>query len=58
MSTPLAWDEVGFGLDVSRFTIFTVPERVAEHGDPMRAMLDASPDVAAAVEKLGTLVRR
>lgn len=58
VSTPLSWAEMGFGLDVSRFTIFTVPERVAEHGDPMRIMLDSRPEVSAAVEKLGRLLAR
>lgn len=57
VSTPLAWDEVGFGLDPSRFTIFTLPERIAAHGDPMRPLLDARPDVPAAVEALRLLVR-
>jgi bifunctional non-homologous end joining protein LigD len=57
VSTPLHWDEVGFGLDPSAFTMFTVPERVRAHTDPMAAMLDDAPDIEAAVGVLGTLLR-
>jgi len=57
VSTPLHWDEVGFGLDPGRFTIFSVPERLATIGDPMAPMLDARPDVATAVERIGGMLR-
>lgn len=56
VSTPITWDEVGFNLDPSRFTMFTVPERVAQYGDPMAAMLEQKPDVARAVAELGKLL--
>jgi bifunctional non-homologous end joining protein LigD len=56
VSTPLHWDEVGFGLDPSVFTIFTVPERVAQHGDPMAGMLEQKPDIASAIQALGKLL--
>jgi bifunctional non-homologous end joining protein LigD len=56
VSTPLTWDEVGFSLDPSAFTIFTVPERVERHGDPMATMLEQRPDVARAVGELGKLL--
>ncbi|MCC6525188.1 MAG: DNA ligase D, partial [Polyangiaceae bacterium] len=46
VSTPLTWSEVHLGLDPARHTLSTVPERVAAHGDPMRPLLDAHPDVA------------
>jgi bifunctional non-homologous end joining protein LigD len=57
VSTPLAWDEVAPGLDPATFTIRTVGERVAKVGDPMAGMLAERPDLAAAVGRLGKLVR-
>jgi bifunctional non-homologous end joining protein LigD len=57
VSTPLTWDEVSFNLDPGRFTMFTVPERVAAHSDPMADMLEQRPDVAAAIAALEPLLR-
>jgi len=57
VSTPLTWDEVNLALDPSRFDIVTVPQRLAERGDPMAALLDARPNVVAAVEALEALAR-
>ncbi|MEO5920043.1 MAG: non-homologous end-joining DNA ligase [Pseudolysinimonas sp.] len=34
VSTPLTWDEVAPGLDSTAFTVRTVPQRLAERGDP------------------------
>ncbi len=56
VSTPLAWDEVHQALDPAAFDMFTVPARVAEIGDPMARLLEARPDVPAAVEKLARWV--
>ena len=56
VSTPLTWDEVGFNLDPARFTMFSVPERVAAHGDPMADMLTHEVDVARAVDALAKLM--
>lgn len=56
VSTPLTWDEVGYNLDPSAFTMFTVPERIERSGDPMADLLDQRPDVAAAVDALGKLL--
>lgn len=56
VSTPLDWGEVDKKLDPKRFTIKTVPARLAERGDPMRGLLGAAPDVPAAVEKLSEIV--
>ncbi len=57
VSTPLEWDEVGQSLAPARFDIFAVPDRVAQHGDPMSTMLGAEPDLGPAMEKLEELVR-
>jgi bifunctional non-homologous end joining protein LigD len=40
VSTPLEWNEVA-GSDAAAFTIFTVPERVAQRGDPHEHMDEA-----------------
>lgn len=58
VSTPLTWDEVGPKLDPARFTMKTVPARIAKLGDPMRDLLRVEPDVPRAVAKLGELVGR
>ncbi len=56
VSTPLTWEEVSYALDPRKFTVFTVPGRVAERGDPLAGILDERPDVAGAIEKLGALL--
>jgi bifunctional non-homologous end joining protein LigD len=56
VSTPLAWSEVTPKLDPTRFTIKTVPSRIAKHGDPMRDLLRTTPDVPRAVAALSDLV--
>jgi DNA primase len=58
VSTPLDWDEVTFALDPSRFTIMSVPDRVAEQGCPMRELLSQGPDIHAAVARLASLLPR
>ena len=55
VSTPLHWDEVHVALDPRRFTLVTVPARLAETGDPFAGLLAERPDVPSAVEKLGAL---
>lgn len=57
VSTPLYWDEVGLALDPTRFTLFTVPERVADRGDPLAGLLAERPDVPAAVAALARYAR-
>lgn len=52
VSTPLGWDEVNLALDPRRFDIVTVPQRLAERGDPLARLLEARPDVMAAVSAL------
>jgi bifunctional non-homologous end joining protein LigD len=52
VSTPLYWEEVHVALDPKRFTLLTVPTRLAESGDPLLGLLDQTPDIASAVKKL------
>jgi bifunctional non-homologous end joining protein LigD len=55
VSTPLAWSEVTAKLDPKQFTMRTVPKRIAKKGDLLAGLLQATPDVAAAVAKLAKL---
>jgi bifunctional non-homologous end joining protein LigD len=56
VSTPLFWEEVHMALDPRQHTMFTVPTRVAERGDPMQNLLATHPDIPRAVAKLGELL--
>ncbi|MEM9188910.1 MAG: DNA ligase D [Myxococcota bacterium] len=56
VSTPLSWDEVGWALDPSHHTMFSVVERAERLGDPMAEMLTESPDIPSAVSALGALL--
>jgi bifunctional non-homologous end joining protein LigD len=56
VSTPLDWDEVDDDLSPRRFTLRTVPARIATHGDPMKKLLTSRPDVARAVTRLGEVL--
>jgi bifunctional non-homologous end joining protein LigD len=58
VSTPLYWEEVHVALDPRRFTLVTVPARLAESGDPFLGLLDEHPDVGAAVGKLEAMARK
>jgi bifunctional non-homologous end joining protein LigD len=55
VSTPLYWEEVHVALDPKRFTLLTVPPRLAESGDPLLGLLDETPDIATAVGRLEKL---
>ncbi|MBX3027220.1 DNA ligase D [bacterium] len=57
VSTPLAWSEVTARLDPGRHTIRTVPGRVAERGDPMRAVLETRADIPSILAALRRQVR-
>jgi bifunctional non-homologous end joining protein LigD len=57
VSTPLTWSEITAQLDPARFTVTTVPERVAKRGDPMRGVLETSVDVAAVLTALTERLR-
>lgn len=52
VSTPLLWKEVKKGLDMAAFTIETVPERIAAHGDLFAPILSGTLDMGAAIGKL------
>ena len=53
VSMPLEWREVNRKLDIRRHTIKTVPERMRKLGDdPLAEVLELSPDLAAALERL------
>jgi bifunctional non-homologous end joining protein LigD len=52
VSTPLAWSEVGGGLDPGAFTIETVPGRLAAIGDPWASLLETAADVPRALALL------
>jgi bifunctional non-homologous end joining protein LigD len=53
VSTPLRWNEVNEELDMRRFTIVTVPERMQKlKRDPLREVLEEKPDLAGALERL------
>ncbi len=58
VSMPLSWSEVVPGLDPASFTLRSAPERLRTVGDPMEGLLDARPDIPAAVERLGAMLRR
>jgi bifunctional non-homologous end joining protein LigD len=55
VSTPLDWDELHSALDPKRFTIMTVPARLAELPDPLADLLEQRPDIASAVGTLGEM---
>jgi DNA primase len=56
VSTPLFWEEVHMALDPGQLTLFTVPARVVDRGDPMAGLLEATPDIGRAVGALGRLL--
>jgi bifunctional non-homologous end joining protein LigD len=53
VSTPLDWDDVNDDLSPARFTIRTVPERLAKTGrDPLGPVLSGRPDLGRAIARL------
>jgi len=55
VSTPLEWHEVNRGLDIHKFTIRSIPKRVArKKSDPLRPVLDEAPDLPAVLARLAS----
>ncbi len=53
VSTPLRWAEAKSVLDMSKYTITTVPERMARLSeDPLRPVLSGKPDLVRAIARL------
>jgi bifunctional non-homologous end joining protein LigD len=52
VSTPLRWDEVVAGLDPAGFTMETVLDRVARHGDLFEGVLAGKQSLKAALKSL------
>jgi bifunctional non-homologous end joining protein LigD len=58
VSAPLLWDEVDDTLDLRRFTIRSVPERMAAFGhDPMAPVLTQKADLVTAIGRLAARLR-
>ena len=58
VSAPLEWDELeDAGLSPQRFTIQTMPQRVAERGDLFRKVLDDRQDLLPAIAALEDVLR-
>ncbi|OAI41440.1 hypothetical protein AYO40_03250 [Planctomycetaceae bacterium SCGC AG-212-D15] len=57
VSTPLKWSEVKRGLDPSRFTIRTMPERIAKMGDLWAPVLGPAIDLAKCLGQLERVQR-
>ena len=52
VSTPLRWEEVKSGLDPRRFTIKTVPQRLAKWGDLWKPVLGPGIDMRRCLKRL------
>ncbi len=58
VSAPLLWDELEDGeLTPQRFTIKTMPQRLAQRGDLFRKALDDKQDLMPAIAALGEMLR-
>ena len=58
VSAPLLWKELGPKLDPKSYTIASLPKRMKKLGeDPLAAVLKLTPDVPAALARLGNLLR-
>ena len=55
VSAPLDWSEVDDTLSIADHTIRTVPARMAKREDPMREVLELTPELGFSLERLGEL---
>jgi len=53
VSLPLRWEEVHRALDPREHSLFTVPSRVAENGEPFSGFFDVRPDIPSVIARLG-----
>jgi len=58
VSTPLQWSEVNKRLDPSKFTLRTVPQRLAGPGDLWAPVLGPGIDLPACLERLSVLLKK
>ncbi len=57
VSTPIGWDQVG-DVDPDSLTVHTVPDRLAERGDPWQDMDDHPQDIGPLVERFADDISR
>ena len=57
VSCPLRWIEVTARLDPARFTIATMPARLAKVGDPMAPVLAGGVDIAATLPRIASALK-
>jgi bifunctional non-homologous end joining protein LigD len=57
-SCPLQWKDVTARLDPARFTIKTLPPHIDKTGDPLAPVLTGAIDMAAAIQRIETTLRR
>ncbi|MEO8605015.1 MAG: DNA ligase D [bacterium] len=58
VSTPLTWRELTSRLDPARYTIRTVPPRVAKLGDPLLPVFERGADVVAVLSQLQSRIAK
>lgn len=57
VSCPLHWDELANDLSPKHFTLQTMPQRLADHGDLFRGALEDRQDLMPAIEALGGMLK-
>lgn len=56
VSAPLSWDEVNQKLDVSKFNMKTMPDRLEKKGDILKPLLGAGVNIKTALSALSKLI--